>query len=71
MKISMSLPAEDLSFLDSYATAHRTSRSGAVLRAVRLLRASALADDYEAAWREWSDSGEAAVWDTALADGLA
>jgi hypothetical protein len=70
MKVSMSLPAEDLSFLDSYAAERGTSRSAVVVRAVRLLRSSLLSDDYEEAYREWSGSGEAALWEVAVGDGI-
>ncbi|MDQ1714003.1 MAG: hypothetical protein QOE45_3453 [Frankiaceae bacterium] len=66
----MSLPAEDISFLDTYASERGTSRSAVVLRAVRLLRSSLLSDDYEAAWGEWFDGGDAALWDATVADGL-
>jgi metal-responsive CopG/Arc/MetJ family transcriptional regulator len=70
MKISMSLPAEDLSFLDSYAAERGTSRSAVVVRAVRLLRSSLLSDDYEEAYREWHESGEAALWEVTVGDGI-
>ena len=46
------------------------SRSAVVHKAVRLLRAVELSDDYQQAWSEWSGSGEAAAWDVALADGV-
>ena len=70
MKLSVSLPEEDVAFLDAYADAHHMpSRSRAVQRAVTLLRAETLAGDYESAFDEWSD-GDATVWDAAVADGL-
>lgn len=40
-----------------------------VQRALALLRANALGDDYAAAWDEWSAS-EADLWETTAADGL-
>ena len=39
-------------------------------RAVRLLRASQIEDDYAEAFQEWIDSGEANVWETVVGDGL-
>jgi len=71
MKISVSLGDEDLRFLDDYAQANgMPSRSATVRRAVRLLRASHLEDDYAEAFQEWTDSGEAEVWETVAGDGL-
>lgn len=71
MKLSVSLPDEDVVFLDQYAqTQGYDSRSAVVHKAVRLLRASELSGDYADAWREWSDSGEAEAWDTVVGDGL-
>jgi Arc/MetJ-type ribon-helix-helix transcriptional regulator len=70
VKLSVSLPEEDVEFLDSYADTHgMPSRSRAVQRAVNLLRAETLADDYESAFDEWTEA-DATVWDTAVADGL-
>jgi antitoxin MazE9 len=70
MKVSVSLPEEDVEFLDSYAQAQGIqSRSAAVHQAVRLLRAAQLGDAYEQAWASWASSGDAATWDSA-ADGL-
>jgi Arc/MetJ-type ribon-helix-helix transcriptional regulator len=71
MKVSVSLPDEDVEFLDTYVKDHSAgSRSAALHKAVGLLRAAQLADAYEDAWASWSSSGDAEVWDTALADGL-
>ena len=70
MKISMSLPDEDVTFLDAYAEAKGlASRSAALHKAVRLLRASGLGSAYEAAWLEWGDENEP-VWDATAKDGL-
>lgn len=72
MKISVSLPDEDVEFLDEYAKAQGyESRSAVVRTAVRILRSSKLGDAYAGAWQEWEDSGEAEVWDSAAGDGLA
>lgn len=71
MKLSVSLPNEDVEFLDLYArTQGYESRSAVVHKAVRLLRATELGADYANAWGEWSDSGDADVWDAAVGDGL-
>ncbi len=72
MKLSVSLPDEDVEFLDQYArTQGYDSRSAVVHRAVRLLRASELGSDYADAWNEWSDSRDAGAWDAVVGDGLA
>lgn len=72
MKLSVSLPEEDVVLLDEYVrTAGLRSRSAALQHAVRLLRLSDLEQDYESAWQEWQESGDLAAWDTTVADGLA
>lgn len=71
MKVSVSLPEEDVEFLDAYASSEGFgSRSAVVHKAVRLLRASGLGGAYEDAWREWSSEGEDGVWGVSLNDGL-
>lgn len=72
MKLSVSLPAEDVAILDEFArTAGLPSRSAALHHAVRMLRLRDLEQDYAAAWDEWEASGEQAAWDATSADGLA
>ncbi|MGB6453144.1 MAG: ribbon-helix-helix domain-containing protein [Streptosporangiaceae bacterium] len=71
MKVSISLPADDVEFLDAYAQSQGIeSRSAVVHKAVRLLRVSDLGEAYEEAFTSWDDEGEAAVWDAVAADGL-
>ena len=71
MKISVSLPDEDIDFLDEYAlTLGVRSRSAVIQRAVRLLRAAELGPAYAEAWEEWDASGDADLWDSAVADGI-
>jgi Arc/MetJ-type ribon-helix-helix transcriptional regulator len=71
MKMSVSLPEDDVEFLDSYARDKGIeSRSAALHKAVGLLRAAQLADAYEDAWASWDSSGEAGAWESAAADGL-
>lgn len=68
----MSLPDEDVEFLDQYAVDHGIgSRSAAVQQAVRLLRASGLGAAYEDAWSDWAREDDAALWASTSADGLA
>ncbi|MGH9300446.1 MAG: ribbon-helix-helix domain-containing protein [Acidimicrobiales bacterium] len=72
MKLSVSLPDEDLAILDDHARkVGLRSRSAAIHQAVRLLRRSGLEEDYAAAWDEWDQSGEREVWETTAGDGLA
>ncbi|MGB5759111.1 MAG: ribbon-helix-helix domain-containing protein [Acidimicrobiales bacterium] len=72
MKVSVSLPDEDVEYLDGYAKSQGLgSRSAALQKAVRLLRASELGAAYEDAWTEWVESDDGDVWEAATADGLA
>lgn len=69
MKVSVSIPKEDLEYLDKYAKTHQfASRSAALRRAIRLLRASELTESYAAAFTEWSDDADNDAWDTATLD---
>lgn len=71
MKVSVSIPDDDVQFLDDYAREQGLdSRSAAVHRAVRMLRTAELAAAYESAWDEWAGS-DATVWEAAASDGLA
>jgi Arc/MetJ-type ribon-helix-helix transcriptional regulator len=71
MKMSVSLPEDDVEFLDSYARDQGMgSRSAALRKAVGLLRTAQLADAYEDAWASWAASGEAQAWENTTADGL-
>jgi len=71
MKLSVSLPEEDVAALDAYArSVGLSSRSAALQRAIKLLRLPDLEHDYAAAWEEWAASGEQAVWDQMAGDGL-
>lgn len=72
MKLSVSLPHDDVEYLDEYARAQRLeSRSAALHKAVRLLRASELGGAYEDAWTEWAESEDDQLWGAAVDDGLA
>jgi Arc/MetJ-type ribon-helix-helix transcriptional regulator len=71
MKVSVSLPDEDIEFLDAYAEGQGIgSRSAVVHRAVQLLRAHDLGPAYEEAWEEWSSGDDGSVWETTAGDGL-
>jgi len=71
MKVSVSLPSDDIAFLDAYASERGLdSRSAAVQRAIRLLRTAELGNAYAEAWQEWASSGEAEAWDLTVGDGL-
>ena len=72
MKLSVSLPDEDVATLDEYAQASGlSSRSAALQHAIRLLRHADLEQDYASAWQEWESSGEQNFWEGTVADGLA
>ena len=71
MKVSVSLPTEDVDFLDEYSKkSGLESRSAALHKAVRLLRTAELGQAYAAAWEEWVSGDEANAWEEAAADGL-
>lgn len=70
MKLSVSLPEDDVDFLDKYALDNGVpSRSAAVHKAVRLLRSSQLVSEYEQAFSDWTE--ESTAWETVVGDGLA
>jgi Arc/MetJ-type ribon-helix-helix transcriptional regulator len=69
MKLSVSLPNDDVAFLDDYGDSNGyPSRSAVLQKAVRLLRATELGGAYEEAWGEWADSDDS--WDAAATDGI-
>lgn len=71
MKVSVSLPGEDIRFLDEYAKEQGLeSRSAAVHKAVRLLRSVELGAAYESAWEQWPTDGDAELWESTVGDGL-
>jgi Arc/MetJ-type ribon-helix-helix transcriptional regulator len=71
MKVSVSLPEDDVEFLDAYAHAQGIeSRSAVLHKAVGLLRATQLGDAYEEAWDSWEGSDDASAWEAATADAL-
>jgi Arc/MetJ-type ribon-helix-helix transcriptional regulator len=71
MKVSVSLPDEDVEFLDQYARSIGAgSRSAVIQRAIRLMRAAELGPAYARAWEEWAAEGDAAAWGTVVGDGI-
>ncbi|MFJ9411105.1 ribbon-helix-helix domain-containing protein [Streptomyces sp. NPDC101393] len=71
MKISVSLPAEDLAFVDEYATRTAAeSRSAVIHAAIEALRAGDLEAEYTEAFAEWDASEDAALWDRTSGDGI-
>lgn len=71
MKLSISLPDEDIEFLDEYGRAvGAPSRSAVLQQAVRLLRASALGPAYAEAWADWGREGAARDWESVIHDGV-
>lgn len=70
-KVSVSLPDDDLAFLDRQTLSGAfDSRSAALQAAVSLLRREELADAYAEAFGTWGDQ-DAEAWDSAASDGLA
>lgn len=71
MKVSISLPDEDVEYLDEVAREQGyESRSAVVHKAVRLLRAAELGAEYESAWEEWVAGDDAGAWEPTAGDGL-
>jgi len=71
MKLSVSLPEDDIVILDDYVRATGlASRSAAIHTAVQMLRLPHLEEDYATAWQQWDDSGDDSVWQNASTDGL-
>lgn len=72
MKLSVSLPEEDIEFIDDYADRRGSASRSAVLhRAIDLLRASELEDAYAAAYDEWDADEDGKLWSATEGDGLA
>lgn len=71
MKLSVSLPEDDVAYLDAYAAeAGLGSRSAALAQAVELLRRARLAEEYALAFDEWEDGEDGALWDATAPDGV-
>ena len=71
MKVSVSLPIEDVEFLDAFVRERGLdSRSAALQQAVRVLRTGELSPAYESAWEEWRSSEDAGLWGRTSKDGF-
>ena len=71
MKVSVSLPDEDVEFLDAYARSQGyRSRSAVVHAAVRMLRSANLGEAYAEAWWEWVDESDGEMWEAVASDGM-
>lgn len=71
MKLSISLPDEDVAFLDERAARRGAeSRSSIVHEAISMLRVAELEDAYAAASDEWDAGEDARLWNAVAADGL-
>ncbi len=70
MKLSVSLPADDVRFIDEYsARIDVRNRSSVIQIALNLLRESSMSEGYAEAFAEWETSGEAELWQVAATDG--
>jgi Arc/MetJ-type ribon-helix-helix transcriptional regulator len=71
MKLSVSLPDDDVAVIDRYAEQQGLgTRSGAIQQAVEMLRHELLKADYKAAFEQWAESEDESLWDGVVADGL-
>lgn len=69
-KLSVSLSDEDLQYLDAIAAEMNGNRSAAIHRLIRLQRELDAQDAYAQAFDEWEASGDQALWDQTIGDGL-
>ena len=71
MKVSISLPDDDVRFIDDQTSLGRyPSRSAAVSSAIRAMRQRELTDSYVEAFDVWAATDDAALWDLTTSDGL-
>jgi Arc/MetJ-type ribon-helix-helix transcriptional regulator len=72
VKLSVSLPDDDVAFVDEYARRRgAASRSSVVHRAIELLRMADLESAYADAFDEWQQTGQAEEWEATSGDGIA
>jgi Arc/MetJ-type ribon-helix-helix transcriptional regulator len=71
MRLSVSLPDDDVALLDEYVrTGGLKGRSAVIRHALQLLRQTELEQDYAAAWDDWETSGEQSSWEPVAGDGM-
>jgi predicted transcriptional regulator len=69
-KLSISLPDDDLRFLDALAASFDGNRSAAVHEVIRTAREVRAAGEYAAAFADWSSSDVEVDWEATMADGI-
>lgn len=70
MKLSVSLPEDDVAFIDQYAERTGIAKRSAVLhRAIQLLQMTEMETAYAQAFDEWG-ADDAQAWDSTSNDGL-
>ena len=58
VKLSVTLPDDDVDFIEEYQRRHRfDSRSAVLHKAVSLLRSAGLGPEYEEAFARWDEDG--------------
>ena len=71
VKLSVSLSESDLAVIDAFARKSGLASRSAVLRhAIGLLRQADLEAEHMVAWGEWDTSGDHAVWEETVGDGV-
>jgi len=71
VKVSTTISAQDLAFLERYANLHGLpTRAAGFHAAISALRERELAAQYALADEEWYLSGEAAAWECVSGDGI-
>jgi len=71
VKLSVSLPDDDVTYIDArVARQGAPSRSAVLHEAIRLLRRAEREREYAAAYAEWADDPDSALWETTAGDGL-
>ena len=71
MKVSISLPEDEVRLLDELVERHKLStRSAGARRALKALRSEQLAAEYEACFSDPQFGERSDLWDATVADGL-
>lgn len=70
-KLSISVDPSLAQFIDRYQAGNNVSTKSEVIeRALKLLQKAELQREYAEAYAEWEHTGEAALWETTVGDGL-
>jgi Arc/MetJ-type ribon-helix-helix transcriptional regulator len=71
MKLSVSLPEDDVAFIDDYAArSGEATRSSVIHQGIALLRMASLENAYAEAWQEWEADADSGLWESTSADGI-